>query len=281
MDSGEIRLENGVLMTPDGLYPLRGISRVRAHTLEVDPKRILRWKILAILWLLFAAFALMDDFEPSVSTRVFRWLLFAAPESLYVWRLYRISHAPPLHALAITSSGTERDVAWSWDGAEIRQLVGEITRALGDGDSGGLHYHYTLRHTVEGDVINQYGGGTVNTRSTTRGDAHVQVSGDFGYLDGDGVVKAVHSGCGDIVGGDKGIGRPEEIARLVREVQLLMRHLDDSDREVAGASVAELSSNPSRARLRVLLQQISGIATLAGEVGAPVIAAVRAIVGSL
>lgn len=281
MESSEIRLENGVLMTSDGLYPLRSISRVRAHTLEVDPKRILRWKILAILWVFFPVFSLIDDSADSASTRAFKWILFLAPESLYVWRLYRISHAPPVHALAISFSGAERDVAWSWNGAEIGQLVNTITRALGYSDSSSFHYHYIIRHTVEGDVINQYGDGTVNTGNSSSWDTEVQVNGDFNYLDGDGIVKAVHSGSGDIVSGGKGIAQSEEITSLIREIQLLRRHLDGSDREAADASVGELASNPSGARLRVLLQQISGIATLAGEVGAPVIAAVRAIVGSL
>ncbi|MHC3468127.1 hypothetical protein ACYF6T_05380 [Streptomyces sp. 7R007] len=111
------------------------------------------------------------------------------------------------------------------------------------------------------------------------------MSGDHYHQYGDGAIgNASHSGSGDIVAGGKNVHGSEPAASrldgLLREVQKLRRHLDEKDRADMDASVEEIRSNPSRERLRKLLQNIAGIATLIGEAGAPVIIAVKALLGS-
>ncbi|MFI5764692.1 MULTISPECIES: hypothetical protein [unclassified Streptomyces] len=98
-----------------------------------------------------------------------------------------------------------------------------------------------------------------------------------------GIGKATHSGSGDIVAGGKyvGGGAPEASAleRLLEEVRAMRQHLGESDRAEVDAAVEELGGNPPEARFRRILATFSGIATLIGEAGVPVITAVRALLG--
>ncbi|MDN3028111.1 hypothetical protein [Streptomyces sp. S.PB5] len=111
---------------------------------------------------------------------------------------------------------------------------------------------------MSGDRIQQYGAGSIG--------------------------KAEHTGSGDIVAGGKNVRAAESTAPalddLLREIQKLRPHLDEHDRAEVDASVEEISANPSEERFRKLLRQIAGIATLIGETGAPVILAVRALLGT-
>ncbi|MHA5050249.1 hypothetical protein [Streptomyces sp. SD15] len=111
---------------------------------------------------------------------------------------------------------------------------------------------------MSGDHIQQYGAGSIG--------------------------KAEHVGSGDIVAGGKrvdasGPGEPA-LDNLLREVQALRQHLDESDRAEVDAAVEEIASNPSGERFNKLLQKIAGIATIIGEAGTPVITAVKALLGS-
>ncbi|MGW1774807.1 hypothetical protein [Streptomyces sp. NPDC002104] len=94
---------------------------------------------------------------------------------------------------------------------------------------------------------------------------------------------ATHSGSGDIVAGGKYVGgtppEPSALEKLLEEVQAMRQHLDETDRAEVDAAVEELQGNPPEGRFRRILATFSGIATLVGEAGVPVIAAVRALMG--
>ncbi|MFZ3499586.1 hypothetical protein ACODT5_41355 [Streptomyces sp. 5.8] len=97
------------------------------------------------------------------------------------------------------------------------------------------------------------------------------------------IGNATHSGSGDIVAGGKYAGgTPPEasaIEKLLEEVQAMRQHLDESDRAEVDAAVEELRENPPEGRFRRILGTFSGIATLVGEAGVPVITAVKALLG--
>ncbi|MFD6892171.1 hypothetical protein [Streptomyces sp. NPDC059957] len=97
------------------------------------------------------------------------------------------------------------------------------------------------------------------------------------------IGNAAHSGSGDIVAGGKYVGgNPPEasaIEKLLEEVQAMRKHLDEGDRAEVDAALEELQGNPPEARFRRILGTFSGIATLVGEAGVPVIAAVKALLG--
>jgi hypothetical protein len=112
------------------------------------------------------------------------------------------------------------------------------------------------------------------------------MSGDSFHQYGAGSIgKAEHSGSGNIVaGGMRVAGQGASTAavdNLLEELRKLRQHLDSEDRADVDAVAAEIASNPSHDRLRNALRTVSGIATLVGEVGAPVINAARAILGSI
>ncbi|MBT2539215.1 hypothetical protein J7E99_00465 [Streptomyces sp. ISL-44] len=97
------------------------------------------------------------------------------------------------------------------------------------------------------------------------------------------IGKAEHTGSGDIVAGGKRVGGPEAgesaIETLLAEVRAMRQHLGEGDRAEVDAAIEELNSNPPEDRFRRLLGTFSGIATLVGEAGVPVINAVRALLG--
>ncbi|WP_328300217.1 hypothetical protein OG389_22210 [Streptomyces sp. NBC_00435] len=97
------------------------------------------------------------------------------------------------------------------------------------------------------------------------------------------IGKASHSGSGDIVAGGKYVGgsAPEASAveKLLEEVQAMRQHLDTSDRAEVDAAVEEIRENPSEERFKRILRTFSGIATLIGEAGVPVITAIKALLG--
>lgn len=109
---------------------------------------------------------------------------------------------------------------------------------------------------MTGDSIHQYGSGSIG--------------------------KAEHTGSGDIVAGGKytdGPG-PAAIDVLLREVEALRQHLDESDRAEVDAAIGEINSNPPPERFNKLLQKIAGIATVVGAAGTPVITAIKMLLGS-
>lgn len=97
------------------------------------------------------------------------------------------------------------------------------------------------------------------------------------------IGKAEHTGSGDIVAGGKRVGgqevEPSALETLLEEVRAMRQHLDADDRAEVDAAIEEISSNPPEDRFRKILRTFSGIATLVGEAGVPVIAAVKALLG--
>jgi hypothetical protein len=111
---------------------------------------------------------------------------------------------------------------------------------------------------MSGDSIRQYGPGSIG--------------------------KAQHSGSGDIVAGGKSLdgagAGASAIDNLLGEIQSLRQHLNDIDRAEVDSAVEEIKSNPSDERFDKLLQRIAGIATIIGDAGTPVVAAIKALLGS-
>ena len=110
------------------------------------------------------------------------------------------------------------------------------------------------------------------------------MSGDYIQQYGPGSIgKAQHSGSGDIVAGGKSDSSVSErlaIENLLREVQAVRQHLNDGDQVEMDAAIEEINSNPPKERFNRALQRVAGIATVIGEVGVPVISAIKALLGS-
>ncbi|MFJ8001852.1 hypothetical protein ACIQ7D_32915 [Streptomyces sp. NPDC096310] len=107
------------------------------------------------------------------------------------------------------------------------------------------------------------------------------MSGDWIQQYGDGSIgKAEHTGSGDIVAGGKTVGATAQgpaVEALLKEVEKLRRHLDEKDRAEVDAAAKSIAEETSPERRRGLVQRISGIAALVGEVGVPVITAAKAL----
>jgi hypothetical protein len=161
----QVRVNEGVLWVAGEAYPLRNISHVGQRRLEVDKGAA--WKKFAVrtlIWLLLGGIVIAG--AGTVGT--FVWI---AVEALLVWRLVTALNKPTLYGLVLNTSGTQRDAVWSTDAAEIDHLVIEITKAIGHPDIAQVIYN--VQHAVQGDLIQQYGAGSVG--------------------------KAQHSGSGNIV----------------------------------------------------------------------------------
>ncbi|MFI2185431.1 hypothetical protein [Streptomyces sioyaensis] len=107
------------------------------------------------------------------------------------------------------------------------------------------------------------------------------MSGDHIQQYGSGSIgKAEHTGSGDIVTGGKTVGATAggpAVEALLREIEKLRPHLDENDRAEVGAAADSIAEETSPERRRGLVQRISGIAALVGEVGLPVITAAKAL----
>ncbi|MFJ9691221.1 hypothetical protein [Kitasatospora sp. NPDC101183] len=109
---------------------------------------------------------------------------------------------------------------------------------------------------MTGDQINQYGQGNTG--------------------------KVVNSGSGNVVIGGKGLGSTAQeppIEVLLREIERLRPHLGANDRAEVDRAAGSIATETSAERLRGLVQRITGIAALVGEVGVPVILAAKALLG--
>ncbi|MGW0853804.1 hypothetical protein [Streptomyces sp. NPDC002690] len=107
------------------------------------------------------------------------------------------------------------------------------------------------------------------------------MSGDNYYqYGGSRIEHAQHFGSGDIVGGDKNVGVASggpAVEALLREIERLRPHLDDNGRAEVDAAAESIATEPTPEGRRSLVQRITGIAALVGEVGLPVINAARAL----
>jgi hypothetical protein len=107
------------------------------------------------------------------------------------------------------------------------------------------------------------------------------MSGDHIQQHGAGSIgKAEHTGSGDIVAGGKTVGATAggpTVEALLREIEKLRPHLGENDRAEVDAAADSIAEEMSPERRRGLVQRISGIAALVGEVGLPVITAAKAL----
>ncbi|MFK0167490.1 DUF6232 family protein [Streptomyces sp. NPDC090306] len=149
----QVVVREGVLWVGGEAYPLRNISHVGQRTLEVNQGAV--WKkfiVRSIVWLLFGGIFASVAGTGGV-------LVLIAVEALFVWRLVAALSRPPLYGLVLNTAGTQRHAVWSTSLREIQDLVFEITRAIGHPETANVIYNLT--HAVNGDIINQYGAGSI------------------------------------------------------------------------------------------------------------------------
>ncbi|MEU6378366.1 DUF6232 family protein [Streptomyces sp. NPDC046909] len=163
----QVRVNEGVLWVAGEAYPLRNISHVGQRRLEVDKKAA--WKkfiVRTLILLVFGSFMAAGGGTPGT-------LIWLAVEALLVWRLVNALGKPTLYGLVLNTSGTQRDAVWSTDPAEIEHLVIEITKAIGHPDIAQVTYN--VQHAVQGDLIQQYGAGSVG-KATHNGSGNIVAS---------------------------------------------------------------------------------------------------------
>ncbi|GAA1279414.1 hypothetical protein GCM10009677_37350 [Sphaerisporangium rubeum] len=93
------------------------------------------------------------------------------------------------------------------------------------------------------------------------------------------IGKATHEGIGDIVAGGKFASDPElrstALENLLLAIDALRNHLDDHDQAEVNKAVEQLRPDSTAVELRQPLGKIAGIATVVGDVGVPVINAIK------
>ncbi|WP_336206235.1 hypothetical protein [Nonomuraea sp. LPB2021202275-12-8] len=93
------------------------------------------------------------------------------------------------------------------------------------------------------------------------------------------IGKAQHTGSGDIVTGGKSVAGPESRSaafdNVLQAIDALRRHLDETERAEVDSAVRRLDSEGTVSELKEPLGKIAGIAALLGEVGVPVINAIK------
>ncbi|XMA37452.1 hypothetical protein O1157_14935 [Streptomyces albogriseolus] len=107
------------------------------------------------------------------------------------------------------------------------------------------------------------------------------MSGDHVQQYGSGNIgRAEHTGSGDMVAGGKTVGATvtdPAVRALLQEIAKLRPHLDQGDRAEVDAAAESLAEEASPERRRTLVQRVTGIAALVGEVGLPVVTAAKAL----
>jgi hypothetical protein len=97
--------------------------------------------------------------------------------------------------------------------------------------------------------------------------------GDRVEVSGSGIGKIVYQGPAD---------QQAALRELLDAVQALRSQVSGTDREVVDESLATLRTpRPEPARLRRALGAVSGVAMMVGQVGAPVVEAVRKVMTAL
>ncbi|MGK3200572.1 hypothetical protein [Amycolatopsis sp. MEPSY49] len=100
-----------------------------------------------------------------------------------------------------------------------------------------------------------------------------QVGGDKFEVHDQGIGKIVHHGPVD---------QQAAFRELLAAVQALRPQVTGTDRQVVDESLATLQApRPEPARLRRALGAVSGVAMMVGQVGAPVVEAVRKVMTAL
>jgi hypothetical protein len=151
--SVQVRVSEGVLWVEGEAYPLRNISHVGQRILEVDKnaawKKFIRRTLICLV-----IGAILASFAPAAGVTI-----LLAVEALLIWRLISVINKPALFGLVLNTSGTQHDAVWSTESREIQHLVEEVTKAIGHPDVAQVIYN--VQHAVEGDLIQQYGPGSI------------------------------------------------------------------------------------------------------------------------
>ncbi|MDT7802958.1 MAG: hypothetical protein QOI78_6391 [Actinomycetota bacterium] len=113
--------------------------------------------------------------------------------------------------------------------------------------------------------------GTYHYGDTFGGD---KVGGDKFVVRDHGIGKIVHRGPGD---------RQAEFQEMLAAIHALRAQVSGPDRQVIDESLATLQAPqpPEPAKLRRTLGAVVGVATLVGQVGAPVLESVRKVLAAL
>ncbi|MFJ8477823.1 DUF6232 family protein [Kitasatospora sp. NPDC094011] len=149
----QVTINEGVLWVDGEAYPLRNISHVGQRRLAVDKGAAWRTFILrTIVWLILGG--IFAAVVGTVGT-----IILLVVEALLVWRLVSALQKPPVYGLVLHTAGTQREAVWSTQQEEIQHLVLEITKAIGNPDI--AQTVINIAHAVQGDVINQYGSGSI------------------------------------------------------------------------------------------------------------------------
>jgi hypothetical protein len=108
-------------------------------------------------------------------------------------------------------------------------------------------------------------------------------SGDHIVQYGHGSIgRAEHSGSGDIVAGGKVVNGPESSAAidtLLVAVESMRQYLDESDLAEIDSAVQQIDPDGTVSELGGPLRKIAGIASVIGDVGVPVINAIKGLLG--
>jgi hypothetical protein len=151
VDSGQIKIENGVLWINSEAYPLRTISHVGSRWIDPRPikaRAVKNFIIRAILCLVAAGIIGSASTAGGV-------LVFLGGMALVIWRLVVALQLRPIYGLVLNTAGVQHDAVWSFEESEIRKLIVAITEAIGHPDTASTIIN--LNHVANGDIIQQYG----------------------------------------------------------------------------------------------------------------------------
>lgn len=155
MDSGKIKIENGVLRVGSEVYPLRTISHVGSRWIDPRPIKagaVKNFIVRTLLCLVVAGIVGSASTAGGV-------LVFLGGMALLIWRLVVALQLRPLYGLVLNTAGVQHDAIWSFEESEIQELVEAITDALGHPDTASTIIN--LNHVASGDIIQQYGAQSV------------------------------------------------------------------------------------------------------------------------
>jgi hypothetical protein len=110
------------------------------------------------------------------------------------------------------------------------------------------------------------------------------MSGDYISQQGHGNIgKAEHQGPGHIVAGGQSVHSSElkssAIDNLLVAIDALRKHLDERELADVDSAVQQINSNSTPSEFKQPLGRIAGIATMLGDVGVPVISAIKELLG--
>lgn len=172
MDSGKIKIENGVVRIGRDVYPLRNISHVASRWIDPQPAKTRAVKNF-IVRTLICTFVAGIVGSASTAGGV---LVFLGGMAVLIWRLVLALQLRPLYGLVLNTNGVQHDAIWSFEESEIEELVEAITDALGHPDTASTIIN--LNHVASGDIIQQYGPGSVGKQvHTGSGDNVVSKTG--------------------------------------------------------------------------------------------------------